>query len=466
MQFTTFRFLFFFPFVVLAYYLFDDKWKNKWLLVVNYYFYMCFGVIWAVLLQIVTMVSYFAGIAIEETVTKNSRGIGRKKILMGSIGGITILCVVKHSHPSTIFLPIGISFYLLQAIGYVIDVYEGKIAAERDYIQYTTFLSFFPTIQSGPIEKAEHFLPQLQESRRFDYDNVKNGLLLMLWGYFEKMVVADLAGILVDSVYSDYKAYSGGMLIIATVLYAFQIYADFDGYSNIAVGAAQVLGFDMVRNFRQPYFADGMKEFWKRWHISLSNWLKEYVYIPLGGSRCGNRYANIMITFVVSGLWHGGSLHYLVWGVLHGFFQAVESIMKSKEINRGGLNGAVIKAFKILITFFLVDFAWLFFRASDLSTAVGILNKIFQGLGNLAGIISEGVGTGISFLQIFFISMGLICMFAVDIMHVLNWKIREKVARLPIAIRWGLYYSVLLILLIILIANMGVDAANFIYGQF
>lgn len=333
------------------YYVFPDRWKKVWLLASNYCFYLWAGGMGALLLlHVITAITWLSGILAEKADVDCTSNIKKRQIWFGVIAVLTILCICKYGGSIVnhhfgkgnfqIFLPIGLSFYSLQAIAYVTDVYRKKLKAEKSYINYSLFLSFFPTIQSGPIEKAENFIPQLKKSQRFDYDKVKNGLLLMLWGFFEKIAVADMAAVFVNSVYENYEMYSGGTIWIATILYAFQLYADFDGYSNIAVGAAGTLGYDLVNNFRQPYFAMSVKDFWRRWHVSLSGWLREYVYIPLGGNKKGNKYVHIFVTFLVSGLWHGEKLHYLVWGALHGCFQVIEG-MVTDRLNVKNFNGGV-----------------------------------------------------------------------------------------------------------------------------
>lgn len=472
MQFTSLFFLIFFPFIVFTYHMIPNKWRNIWLLVINYFFYSCFSFSGAIFLLMVTVITYFAGIAIEKANETKDRKLWNNGILLGGgISCILFLCVMKEtvcSFPNMI-LPIGISFYSLQAIGYLLDIYRGKMPAEKNYLHYFVFLSFFPTIQSGPIEKAQDFLPQLKIAHKFDYDGVKNGLLLMLWGYFEKLAVADMAGVIVNGVYSDYEVYSGWTIVLATIIYAFQLYADFDGYSNIAAGAAQVLGYDLVHNFKYPYFSTSVKEFWQHWHISLSAWLKEYIYIPLGGNRRGNKYMNIIITFAFSGLWHGVGLHYLLWGILHGAYQSAEGIIKKFcKVKRNVTNmfHVLWKFVRMLAVFFVVDFAWLFFRAPDTTTAFCMIEKIYKGLREYNGILSECMKTGITRLQIFFLLFGLICMFIVDVIHIRKGRVRSKIAHFPIVIRWGIYYGVIFILITIMIANMGIDASNFIYEQF
>ena len=267
-----------------------------------------------------------------------------------------------------VILPVGISFYIFQALGYLIDVYRGDIYAEKNFLQYALFVSFFPQLVAGPIERSKNLLKQLAETKTFNYENVRQGLLIMLWGYFLKMVIADRSAILVNAVYAKYLEYKGFQLITANILFAIQIYCDFMGYSTIAKGAAKVLGFDLMENFHEPYFACSIKDFWRRWHISLSTWFRDYLYIPLGGSRCSTwkKYRNIMITFVVSGLWHGASLTFVFWGFIHGAYQLLEDFIApyvERIITKLKINTTVFswKLLRILKTFILVDIAWIFF---------------------------------------------------------------------------------------------------------
>ena len=329
MLFNSLQFLIFFPLIVLIYFVVPDKIKRVWLLAASYFFYMCWNAKYIFLLLFSTLVTYISGLVIEKTKRSNLEDLYKircKKIIMiiSVILNIMILfyfkyfnfalniltCLFRIIHIELnnpvfdIVLPVGISFYIFQALGYIIDVYRGEIYAEKNFFQYALFVSFFPQLVAGPIERSKSLLKQFARPTRFRYDAVREGLLLMMWGYFLKLVIADRCAVLVNRVYGDYTSYKGFQLIIANVLFAFQIYCDFMGYSVIAKGAAKVLGYELMENFSQPYFARTIKDFWRRWHISLSSWLRDYLYIPLGGSKGSKlqKYRNLLITFGISGL--------------------------------------------------------------------------------------------------------------------------------------------------------------------
>lgn len=274
-------------------------------------------------------------------------------------------------------IPIGISFFTFQAMGYLWDVYYKKIQAEKDFLTYALFISFFPSILSGPINKASLVIPQLKNLRPyFDYPKAVEGLKMLLWGMFMKVVVADRVALYVDTVLPNYMNYTGVTCFIASLLYTIQIYADFAGYSLMAIGVGKTLGFELTENFRRPYFAVSVTDFWRRWHISLSTWLKDYIYIPMGGSRCSKarNYWNIFVTFLVSGIWHGANWTFIVWGIWHGVFQIIEKMLGQQKCNYGWLG----KSIKIIITFLLVNFAWIFFRMPTLGDACGVIERIFD----------------------------------------------------------------------------------------
>lgn len=274
-------------------------------------------------------------------------------------------------------IPIGISFYTFQALGYMFDVYYKRIGAENNFLTYALFISFFPSIVAGPINKASLLLPQIKCLRPyFDYPKAVDGLKYLLWGMFMKVVVADRVGIYVDTVLPNYMNYTGATCFVASIFYTIQIYADFAGYSLMAIGVGKVLGFELTENFRRPYFAVSVTEFWHRWHISLSTWLKDYVYIPLGGSRCSKirNYWNIFLTFLVSGIWHGANWTFIVWGMMHGMFQIIEKMLGQQKCSYGAFG----KTIKVIITFLLVNFAWIFFRMPSMYEAWGIITRIFD----------------------------------------------------------------------------------------
>ncbi|MDR2457858.1 MAG: MBOAT family protein [Clostridiales Family XIII bacterium] len=282
-------------------------------------------------------------------------------------------------------MPVGISFYTFQALSYTIDVYRGEVSVEKNLAKYALFVSFFPQLVAGPIERSKDLLPQIHQRHYFNFSRIKDGFLLMLWGYFEKMVIADRVAILVNTVYANWQNYVGFQIVIATFFFAIQIYCDFSGYSHIAKGAAQVLGFKLVDNFAEPYLATSIKDFWRRWHISLCTWLRDYVYIPLGGSHCSKikKYRNVMITFLISGLWHGASWHFVVWGGLHGMYNVIGDALKSVRMKFLKLfhvrtEPISFKIGQILVTFIFVNLAWIFFRADNCQVAISLIKQMFK----------------------------------------------------------------------------------------
>ena len=351
-------------------------------------------------------------------------------------------------------IPMGISFFTFQALGYMIDVYHQRIKSEKDFLTYALFVSFFPSIVAGPINKASLVIPQLKAMRQyFDYGKAVEGLKMLLWGMFMKVVVADRVALYVDTVFPSYMNYTGVTCFVASLLYTIQIYADFAGYSLMAIGVGKTLGFELTENFRRPYFAVSVTDFWRRWHISLSTWLKDYVYIPLGGSRCSKlrNYWNIFVTFLVSGIWHGANWTFIVWGIWHGVFQVIEKAIGQQKSEYGWFG----KSVKIVITFMLVNFAWIFFRMPSLGDAVGVIKRIFD-FSLPMTVYMHG------FTATFFIALGVVLLFFKDIRDeffptkYLLFENRHAV------VRWASYLFVMC--LIILCGVFGAD--QFIYANF
>ena len=400
MLFNSFQFLVFFPLVCLIYFMIPrHNWKNLFLLVASYYFYMNWKPVYALLIFTSTIVTFVCSKYIEKQ-DSSKGGAKKKRILAASlIINFSILFVFKYFNfvnesvwfflsgmgirwnvPNLdILLPVGISFYTFQAVGYSIDVYRGTIKAERSFSTYALFVSFFPQLVAGPIERAKNLLPQFHEEHSFDYNRVVEGLRMMLWGYFMKSCVADTVATYVDPVYNNVCEHSGLSFIIATILFTFQIYCDFGGYSLIARGAAKVMGFNLMENFHRPYLSLSTKEFWKRWHISLSSWFMDYVYIPLGGNRVKyvRHLTNLFITFLVSGIWHGANWTFVLWGAWHGAFIIIDNIVR--RIGTFPKNEKWwTKTISIIVVFTIVAFGWVFFRANSVQDAFYIIGKIFQ----------------------------------------------------------------------------------------
>lgn len=340
MLFNSMHFLLFFPIVTFIYFFIPHKFRYIWLLITSYYFYMSWNPKYALLIGISTIITYLSGILIEKSnkITDKQKSKFFKKlwVFLSLFINLSILFLFKYCNfftytltkifslinitikvPSFDFiLPVGISFYTFQALSYTIDVYRGNIKFEKNLGKYALFVSFFPQLVAGPIEKSKDLLNQFNEKHIFDYNRVKNGLVLMLWGFFQKVFISDRLAILVDTVFNNPSNYKGLEIIVASVFFAIQIYCDFSSYSNIARGAAEVMGFDLSLNFKQPYFSKSIQEFWRRWHITLGAWFKDYLYIPLGGNKCSKwrRYFNNMVVFLISGLWHGAAINFIIWG--------------------------------------------------------------------------------------------------------------------------------------------------------
>jgi len=299
--------------------------------------------------------------------------------------GLSQLGITVHYSTLNIILPVGISFYTFHGLSYVIDIYKSRIKAERNFVDYGLFVSFFPLLVAGPIERATHLLPQIKVKREFNYENAKSGLRQILWGLFKKIVIADQSAIFVNKIFDHPEFYPGSTLVIGAILFAFQIYGDFSGYSDIALGTARLLGFDLLKNFNYPYFSRSIAEFWRKWHISLSTWFRDYLYIPLGGSKGGNwgRIRNTFIIFIVSGFWHGANWTFIIWGFLNALFILPSIVFKTNRKNldivaEDSLLPSFKEAFMILFTFSLTVFAWIFFRADNVSEAILYISKIFS----------------------------------------------------------------------------------------
>ncbi len=466
MLFNSFAYLLFFPVVCIIYYIIPHKVRWMFLLVTSYFFYMNWQPIYAILILLSTIITYGCAFQID----KAGKEKNRKILLLVSIllnFGILFLFKYYNFLSESVFdlltylgvrvqfpefnllLPVGISFYTFQAVGYSIDVYRKKLKHEKHFGKYALFVSFFPQLVAGPIERATNLLPQFKKKVSFDYTKAIEGTKLIIWGYFMKVVVADRLAIYVDSVYDNSEMHSAISLIVATVFFAIQIYCDFGGYSNIAIGCAKILGFDLMTNFRRPYFAKNCADFWHRWHISLSTWFKDYVYIPLGGNRVskGRKYLNLLITFVVSGLWHGANWTFVIWGALNGIFQVILSIFRFKLIK---IENRVVTLFHVLTTFVLINFTWIFFRANNLSHSFSIIKRMFTESGGL--FIGDNAGFIYSLMAISI----LLAKDLVDEIQIAIPYANTKVSKYA-------WYSGLTILIILI----GVfDGSQFIYFQF
>ena len=403
MTFNSWEFLLFYPIVALLYFLLPKKLKWPMLLVASYYFYACYQAELTVLILGTTLVSWVASNIIARTENRKIKKLCLTvtlivcfgvlffykyfNFLSGSVTGIiTMLGGTVGSFELNLLLPVGISFYTFQTLSYVIDVYRGDVEPERNFFFYALFVSFFPQLVAGPIERPGNLVPQLKETHPFTAENFIKGGKHMLVGFFKKICVADLISVYVNAVYNDVESASGLGIIIATALFAVQIYCDFSGYTDIAIGCSRIMGIKLMKNFDHPYMATTIKEFWSRWHISLSSWFKDYLYIPLGGSRCSKPRTlfNVFVVFLVSGLWHGANWTFVIWGVIHALYQIVGTLTLSSRnaiLGRIGLTSksGVVVAFRRVMTFILVCVAWLFFRANTVGEAGALLGKLFGG---------------------------------------------------------------------------------------
>ena len=622
MIFNSLGFLLFFPIVLLVYYVVPKFLENFWLLFASYWFYMSWNPKYGLLLFFVTVLTYIAGLIIgkdshasrgdpdedgrisadfDSKVSRSRRNIkikavsGREKkqrtvLVLTLCIVFGLLCFYKYTDflavnavkllsrigvsiefdHFDIVMPVGISFFTFQAAGYLIDVYREEIPSEKNFFRYALFVSFFPSILAGPIGRATSLLPQYARPREFEWNRVTSGFMLMLWGFFLKLVIADRAAILVNFVYQNYHELYGWTIVLATVIYAFEIYCDFFGYSIIATGAADMLGIAFMENFDCPYFSVSVQDFWRRWHISLSGWFRDYLYFPLGGSRCNflRRYFNVMVVFVVSGLWHGSQWSYMVWGALNGLYQIIGGILtpvrtlflrllgfdrnvlslkknpamggsmriyssiapttdvvtpwekkalsqkrtneekdedgyspqdvraslrvssglaswQTEEARRGHLRTGVfgirigegelsfksvrmsiLKLVRILITFALIDFSWLFFRAAGLRDALKMLERVMNNFG-LSDISLSGVyELGLNEKNFWLLMICIAILFLSDYVKYHGGNIRKWILQRPMLLREFIIASSILIILIFGIWGNAYDASSFIYFQY
>lgn len=500
MLFNSINFLIFFPIVVLCYWIFPRKARYLWLLIASYYFYMNWNAKYALLLAASTIITWLCGMGVE--VVRERGGIYASRVskcivAAGLISNLGILFFFKYAgfalaninrilavfgmytidRSIDVLLPVGISFYTFQALGYMIDVYRGDIEAEKNPLRYALFVSFFPQLVAGPIERSGNLLRQLREvpeKKVTEWRLVINGLLVMLYGLFMKMVIADRIAILVDEVFDHAYMYGTVELVIAAIGFAVQIYCDFGSYSIIAIGAAQVMGFSLMENFNTPYFACSVKEFWRRWHISLSTWFRDYLYIPLGGNRRGKvrKYVNLMITFLVSGLWHGASWNYVVWGGIHGAYQVAGEVLmpmrnRIKEALKINTECDSYKWGQMITTFTMTTFAWIFFRADSLHMAVIYIGRMFTAWNPWVLFDGSLYELGLERTEVNVLIVSLVILLLVDIVRY-HKKLRvdeylEKQNRLFV---WMVAIVMIVVLFVYGEYGLAATANQFIYFQF
>ncbi|MDO4965664.1 MAG: MBOAT family O-acyltransferase [Lachnospiraceae bacterium] len=472
MSFTSVTFFIFIPIILLVYFLLPYKYRYIWLLFCSYFFYTTQNTSFTTLLIISTITTWICGnitYALKTKATKNAA------VAIGVIVNLSILAIFKYANFAlslfnseiklSLILPAGISFYTFQSITYIIDCYREECEPEHNIFKYALFVSFFPLILSGPIERAKNLLPKLHCAYDFDAIRAKDGLKFILYGYFLKMVIVARLNILTDTVFYDYLNRNGFAILIAILAYTIQIYCDFAGYSNIAVGICKIMGIDIIRNFRQPYFATSVADFWRRWHISLSTWFRDYLYIPLGGNRKGSlrKRINILIVFLLSGIWHGANITFVIWGLLNGIYQVVGDLCKPVKASiQSKLSGKSYNVMSTILTFVLISFTWVFFRASSVSEAFAILSRLTSF--NLTQIFDGTVFTvGLGHNNLFFVILAIVILLVSDILCEKNkCDVSMLMANTKPYIRWAVYY----VMIIMIILSCNLSTQEFIYQQF
>lgn len=482
MLFNSFAFAVFLPIVFWIYWKIPHKCRWILLLAASYYFYMSWNIKYVLLIFLTTFVSYLCAIWMEKTNSNRMKKGILILALLVCLGvlfvfkyfNFTILCIEEilsvfsipvHSTTLNLLLPVGISFYTFQTLSYVIDVYRGDCQAEKHFGYYATFISFFPQLVAGPIERASNLLLQIKAEHKFNYERITYGLKKMAWGYYKKIIVADTLAVYVDKIYGNVYEYQGLSLVIATVFFAIQIYCDFSGYSDIAMGTAKVLDIDLMENFKSPYFSASVKEFWSRWHISLSTWFRDYIYIPLGGNRCSKfrQSLNLLITFLASGLWHGANGTYVLWGGVHGIARCLEARLDKNKTNARQFTFGWY--FRVMLVFLFCAATWVFFRANTVSQAFYIFAHILKGIKNPVTYIKAGyVDMGITRF-VFMRLLSVILILSIFDLYNLKRDVISKITSLSQGKRWFIY-GVFVNICIVYYFLYGTDASSFIYFQF
>ncbi|WP_053990716.1 MBOAT family protein [Mangrovimonas sp. TPBH4] len=489
MLFNSLDFAIFFPIVFILYWIVsrNRNARNFLIILASYVFYGWWDWRFLFLIAISSFVDFYVGKKLGK-----AEDIKRRKLLLSLSLFINLGFLVYYKYTNffietfvdsfklfgktlevstlNIILPVGISFYTFQTLSYTIDIYRKQLKPTNDPLAFFAFVSFFPQLVAGPIERASHLLPQFYKTYRFNYNQVKSGILLMVFGLFKKMVIADRVAILVNQVYNNPEAYHGFEVVIATILFAFQIYCDFSGYSDIAIGAGRTMGFDLMKNFRSPYLSKSITEFWRRWHISLSTWFRDYVYIPLGGSRNGNikTYFNLLIVFLVSGFWHGASMTFVIWGVIHGIIIVAEKALTVQrlkfsiifKIRRRSLTR---KLFYISITYTVVCFAWIFFRSNSLKDSIVLIENMSNFKSSqILNLYNLGLGAQ----ELWTAIIAIILLMVFEWFHYNSDKSLSKILPdQPLFFRWS-FYMIIVFALMIFGVYGDMAPKEFIYFQF
>ncbi len=488
MLFNSFEFLLFFPIVTIIYFLLPHKFRWFHLLVASCVFYMYFIPVYILILFLTIIIDYFAGIMIENAADKRKK----RFLIMSIFANVGVLAVFKYYNffiqninealhltnkanallLLNIMLPIGLSFHTFQAMSYTIEVYRGKQKAEKHFGIYSLYVMFYPQLVAGPIERPQNMIHQFYEHHKLEYENVSKGMRLILWGLLKKIVIADRLSIATDAIFNKPSHYSGITLAIGTFFFAFQIFCDFSGYSDIAIGAARVMGFRLMTNFNKPYHSRNISEFWKRWHISLSTWFRDYLYISLGGNRVSipRMYFNLFFVFLVSGFWHGANWTFIIWGALHGFY-LIFALFTKKHIDiiatKTGIKAKrhLNNLLNVISTFILVDFAWIFFRANNIKDAFYIVNKLLYIPSEIIKVIHTKKTTFLNIPDFIDVLLPCFaCILFLEIAHIVQVKYRleDTFDKKSAFLRWSLYY-----LGIFALIYLGVyEKHQFIYFQF
>ena len=483
MLFNSFEFIIFLPIVIIFYYIIPHRFRWVLLLIASYFFYMMWNPKYIILIIISTVIDYFAGIMMSNQKVKSKR---KKYLLLSLFANLGLLFVFKYfnffnsqagllfeafsnaAYPISslkLLLPMGISFYTFQTLSYTIDVYKGTRKPERHLGYFALYVTYFPQLVAGPIERSQHLLPQLRKKHDFNYECTISALLRICWGLFKKVIIADRVAVIVNTIYGDLPSYSGIYLIIATVGFAIQIYCDFSAYSDIAIGSAKLMGIDLMENFKTPYFSKSITEFWKRWHISLSTWFRDYLYIPLGGSRVSKKwmiFTNIMIVFVVSGLWHGANWTFIIWGFLNGLYLILERLIPKIRIKSFSFSKIKIPSIiKQLFTFSLTLIGWVFFRSNNISDSLYVFKNLSPT--NIMEIISPKIiSLGLDKYDIVVLGLAIIWLFITELYKYSS----KKDAIINNDLRQGISVVLLILFLFIFGFYGNYDSTQFIYFQF
>ena len=482
MYFTSFSFIIFIIISCLVYHIFPSKYRYLVIAMASSVFYYSLSRWMIIILLAVTLITYLGGLFCEKKHATKITVVLLCGILL-FFKYLNILQIISQeivekygrSIPERLLLltmPLGLSFFVFESVAYVADCKKRMVIPEKNILFVYTYLSFFATVSSGPIERAGNLIPQLKHPQKINYDSMRKALLLILWGFMLKLVLANRLDIFVNTVYENPELFSGTIVRLATIFYTLEIYSDFAGYSCIALGVGELFGVSICENFNTPYLAKNIPEFWRRWHISLSRWLKDYIYIPLGGSRKGHtkKLINIMIVFLISGIWHGASFTFIFWGLLHGLYQVISDLIApiKKKVAMKAIenkNGRLFSALEVVCTFFLVNLAWIFFRADSFEKAFAIIKECTH-FSPWAIFDGSLFGAGLARPDMIVVMIMIAVLAFTDHMNYKKISIRDRILQLPLIIRWMIYIAAIVFVFICGVWGKGYDAANFIYTGF